>query len=129
VAKRYLMAAAAHNLGRVLRKLFGLGKPKALQGESGLAALVRLLIDWLKARVEHFAHRSSRAGRRGGGLRGRERWRPRPAKGKLQRTARFCPKTALSRQGRGGHICDSRSSRPWRADQWRGCYSRMMNGI
>jgi IS5 family transposase len=42
VAKRYLIAAAAHNLGRVLRKLFGVGKPKALQGEGGLAALVQL---------------------------------------------------------------------------------------
>lgn len=28
VQKRYLMAAAAHNLGRVLWKLFGFGKPK-----------------------------------------------------------------------------------------------------
>ncbi len=30
--KRYLMAAAAHNLGRVLFKLFGVGKPRGLQG-------------------------------------------------------------------------------------------------
>ena len=29
--KRYLMAAAAHNLGRVLLKLFGVGKPRGLQ--------------------------------------------------------------------------------------------------
>jgi transposase len=47
VAKRYLIAAAAHNLGRVLWKLFGVGKPKALQAEGGLAALVQLLIDAL----------------------------------------------------------------------------------
>ena len=47
MAKRYLIAAAAHNLGRVLWKLFGVGKPKALQGEGGLAALVQLLIAWL----------------------------------------------------------------------------------
>jgi transposase len=32
VTKRYLMTAAAHNLGRVLRKLFGVGKPRGLQG-------------------------------------------------------------------------------------------------
>jgi IS5 family transposase len=32
VTKRYLMTAAAHNLGRVLRELFGVGKPRALQG-------------------------------------------------------------------------------------------------
>ena len=44
VAKRYLIAVAAHNLGRILRKLFGIGKPKALQGEGGLAALAYLLV-------------------------------------------------------------------------------------
>jgi transposase len=43
VTKRYLIAAAAHNLGRMLRKLFGIGKPKSLQGESGLAALVQFV--------------------------------------------------------------------------------------
>jgi transposase len=32
VTKRYLMTAAAHNLGRVLRKLFGTGKPRGRQG-------------------------------------------------------------------------------------------------
>ena len=53
VTKRYLIAAAAHNLGRVLWKLFGVGKPKALQGEGGLAALVQLLIAWLMARLEY----------------------------------------------------------------------------
>jgi transposase len=49
VSKRYLVAAAAHNLGRLLRKLFGIGKPKALQGEGGLAALVQLMMTWLLA--------------------------------------------------------------------------------
>ena len=43
VTKRYLIAAAAHNLGRMLRKLFGVGKPRALQGEGGFAALMQLL--------------------------------------------------------------------------------------
>jgi transposase len=43
VTKRYLIAVAAHNLGRIMRKLFGIGKPKALQGEGGLAALVQLI--------------------------------------------------------------------------------------
>ncbi len=43
VTKRYLMAAAAHNLGRILRRLFGVGKPKALQGLRALAALMHLL--------------------------------------------------------------------------------------
>jgi transposase len=32
VTKRYLIAAAAHNLGRILFKLFGIGKPRSLQG-------------------------------------------------------------------------------------------------
>jgi len=41
VTKRYLIAAAAHNLGRILRRLTGIGKPKALQGAGGLAAFVQ----------------------------------------------------------------------------------------
>jgi transposase len=47
VTKRYLIAVAAHNLGRILRKLFGIGKPKSLQGgyaEGGLRALAQLLL-------------------------------------------------------------------------------------
>jgi transposase len=44
VSKRYLMAAAAHNLGRIMRLLSGIGKPKGLQGEGGLAALAQLLM-------------------------------------------------------------------------------------
>ena len=47
VTKRYLIAAAAHNLGRILWKLLGVGKPKALQGQRGLAALVQFAIYWL----------------------------------------------------------------------------------
>jgi IS5 family transposase len=49
VTKRYLIAVAAHNLGRILWKLFGVGKPKALQGEGGLAALVHLTANILVA--------------------------------------------------------------------------------
>jgi transposase len=44
VSKRYLIAAAAHNLGRILRKLFGIGKPRRLQDLADLAALVSLLM-------------------------------------------------------------------------------------
>jgi transposase len=44
ITKRYLIAVAAHNLGRIMRKLFGIGKPKGLQGEAGLAALVQVII-------------------------------------------------------------------------------------
>ena len=43
-AKRYVLAAAAHNLGRILWKLFGIGKPRSLQGRGGLAAFVQLAI-------------------------------------------------------------------------------------
>jgi transposase len=35
VAKRYVAHVAAHNLGLVMRKLFGVGKPRALQGAGG----------------------------------------------------------------------------------------------
>lgn len=44
VTKRYVIAAAAHNLGRILRRLFGVGKPKSLQGLRSLAALVQLTV-------------------------------------------------------------------------------------
>ena len=46
VSKRYLIAAAAHNLGRIMRKLFGVGKPRTLQDLADLAALVQLLRGW-----------------------------------------------------------------------------------
>lgn len=42
VTKRYLIAVAAHNLGRVLRKLCGIGKPRSLQGGFGHVAPVYL---------------------------------------------------------------------------------------
>jgi transposase len=48
VTKRYVIAAAAHNLGRILRALFGIDKPRALQGAGGLAALVYFaIVRWL----------------------------------------------------------------------------------
>jgi transposase len=51
VSKRYLIAVAAHRLGRILRMLFGIGKPKTLQGLLALTALVQLLsrLLWLAA--------------------------------------------------------------------------------
>ena len=36
VTKRYLITAATHNLGRVMQVLFGMGKPRGLQGGWGL---------------------------------------------------------------------------------------------
>jgi len=44
VRKRYTVAAAAHNLGCLLRKLFGMGTPRGLQAFVDLAASVYLLI-------------------------------------------------------------------------------------
>jgi transposase len=35
ISKRYLMQVAAHNLGIVMRKLFGVGTPRSLQGLEG----------------------------------------------------------------------------------------------
>jgi hypothetical protein len=40
VSKRYLMTVAAHNLALVMRKLFGVGKPKALRAVFALAGLL-----------------------------------------------------------------------------------------
>lgn len=48
VTKRYLIAAAAHNLGRILRTQFGVGKPKSLQGLRALAAIVQLVATTLR---------------------------------------------------------------------------------
>jgi transposase len=58
VSKRYLIAAAAHNLGRILRKLFGIGKPRRLQDLADLIALARLVTRLLTA-VEEAARRIS----------------------------------------------------------------------
>lgn len=43
VTKRYVIAAAAHNLSRILLELLGIGKPKALQGGS-TALLLRAIV-------------------------------------------------------------------------------------
>jgi transposase len=44
VTKRYLLQAAARNLGLILRKLFGMGTPRGLQTEGALALLVHFVI-------------------------------------------------------------------------------------
>jgi len=46
VRKRYLLAATAHNLGLILRRAFGLGKPRGAHGASGLSLLVQFAITW-----------------------------------------------------------------------------------
>jgi transposase len=57
VSKRYVIAAAAHNLGRILRKLFGIGKPRVLQPGCALAALVQLAIALLFTLLTSVARR------------------------------------------------------------------------
>jgi transposase len=51
LTKRYLITVAAHNLGRVLRKLFGMGKPRAPQDGFGFAALVQWAFLWLLSSI------------------------------------------------------------------------------
>jgi transposase len=51
VRKRYLIQAAAHNLGLLMRKLFGIGKPRCLQG--GLGSGCGLLFVLVVAVVRH----------------------------------------------------------------------------
>ena len=41
VRKRYLIAAVAHNLGRLMRAMFGIGTPRGLQGAAGALSAVR----------------------------------------------------------------------------------------
>jgi transposase len=47
VTKRYVVQVAAHNLGLLMRKLFGVGKPRTLQGAGGWLVGAALLLDWL----------------------------------------------------------------------------------
>jgi transposase len=50
VTKRYLVQVAAHNLGLLMRKLFGVGKPRVLQGAGGLLVWVTWSWYWLSGR-------------------------------------------------------------------------------
>jgi transposase len=47
VRKRYALLVAGHNLGILMRKLFGVGKPRVLQGAGGLVAWVGFWLGWL----------------------------------------------------------------------------------
>ena len=50
VSKRYLMQVAGHNLGMLMRKLFGVGTPRGLQGAwAALAVVVWALGAWYRA--------------------------------------------------------------------------------
>ena len=54
VRKRYLLAAAAHNLSCLMRSLFGIGTPKGLQAYADLLSSLYLAI---RALVSHFPRR------------------------------------------------------------------------
>lgn len=61
VSKRYVIHAAAYNLGVILRKLFGVGTPRSLQGRAAAAcaallALLRTLCHWITARTADMQH-------------------------------------------------------------------------
>jgi transposase len=49
VTKRYLVQVAGHNLAVLMRKLFGVGKPRTLQGAGGLVGWVCGLYWWSAA--------------------------------------------------------------------------------
>ena len=44
MTKRYRLAAAAHNLARIMRLLFGIGKPRVLQAPADLVWLVQFIV-------------------------------------------------------------------------------------
>jgi transposase len=47
VTKRYVVQVAAHNLGLLMRRLFGVGKPRTLQGAGGMLVWVTTCWYWL----------------------------------------------------------------------------------
>jgi transposase len=57
VAKRYLIHVAAHNLGLIMRKLFGIGTPRSLQGSLRVfLALGRVVFGPLEAHIVLWIH-------------------------------------------------------------------------
>jgi transposase len=58
VAKRYVVQVAAHNLGLLMRKLFGVGKPRTLQGAGGSPVWIAWCLYWVLG-VRH-GHRYGR---------------------------------------------------------------------
>src|SRR5262249_39951301 len=45
--KRYVVQVAAHNLGLLMRKLFGIRKPRTLQGGGGWSVWIAWGLYWL----------------------------------------------------------------------------------
>jgi transposase len=63
VRKRYLMSAVARNLGLVLRKLFGIGTARSLQGEGGLADKLHLALINARTALERLLTLTPRSNR------------------------------------------------------------------
>lgn len=59
VQKRYLLAAAAHNLGCLMRRLFGIGTPRGLQSFRDLAATIYLATIAFRKLLKASQHRSN----------------------------------------------------------------------
>jgi transposase len=56
VAKRYAVQAAAHNLGLLMRKLFGMGKPRTLQGAGSWFVWAARCWHWLSGQWAGRSH-------------------------------------------------------------------------
>ena len=62
INKRYQLTAAAHNLGLIMRALFGTGKPRAFASLFALFATFKLLLHLLLAPIratQHFQHKQT----------------------------------------------------------------------
>lgn len=57
VTKRYLVQVAAHNLGLLMRKLFGIGKPRTLKRAGGFVFVVVWLYWWSAAQLGRWHRR------------------------------------------------------------------------
>jgi transposase len=58
VTKRYLMQVAGHNLGVIMRNLFGVGSPRALQGLSSVSATLFRALRLAQMAVTHLVKAS-----------------------------------------------------------------------
>jgi transposase len=57
VSKRYLVQVAAHNLGLLMRKLFGMGKPRTLQPPGSFVFVLCWLYWWSTAPLSRWSRR------------------------------------------------------------------------
>jgi transposase len=59
VTKRYRIAAAAHNLARIMRLLFGIGKPRTLPAPAALVWLAQLIVAAFRTTSTATVHRAT----------------------------------------------------------------------